>query len=280
MREYWLTSAIGSRALEAAKKIELGDALCVEIHEAYTKLMADLEDIRFKNNIYYDSKLRHIGAEASFLQPERFSKKAVGTHFIQLAHMYYITNALTLELEFAESDGALGENVDTETIDIYYIAIADLLEKTVSVFGDLSAGFALTNLVGREESALPTVVNGKDKVTQFIASGACVGWAWAFYEFGDTDRFLFVSPNRVDKDDLLQQMFEVWLGGPETLLDRARYAYGLCDPCHEPINWAWWSLRNRECEQAYKLQPICGEYGESIFSLSEYASENITYLTL
>ena len=117
-------------------------------------------------------------------------------------------------------------------------------------------------------------------MTQFIASGACVGWAWAFYEFGDTDRFLFVSPNRVDEDDLLQQMFEVWLGGPETLLDRARYAYGLCDPCHEPINWVWWSLRNRECEQAYKLQPICGEYGESIFSLSEYTSENVAYLTL
>lgn len=277
MREYWLTSAIGSRALEAAKKIELGNALCAEIHEAYAKLMAELENDRRDYGIFLDDKLRHIGGEVSFLQPERFSKKAVGTHFIQLAHMYYITNALTLELEFAEADGALGENVDTENIDVYYIAVAELLEKTVSVFGGLSAGVALTNLIGCEESANPTVVNGKDKVTQFIASGACVGWAWAFYEFGDTDRFLFVSPNGAEQDDLLQQMFEVWLGHPETLLDRARYAYGLCDPCHEPINWVWWSLRNRECEQAYKLQPITGEYGESIFRLSEYTSENVTY---
>lgn len=30
-----------------------------------------------------------------------------------------------------------------------------------------------------------------------------------------------------------------------------------------------------QCEQAYKLQPICGEYGESIFSLSQYTSENV-----
>ena len=29
------------------------------------------------------------------------------------------------------------------------------------------------------------------------------------------------------------------------------------------------------CEQAYKLQPICGEYGELIFSLSQYTSENV-----
>lgn len=169
---------------------------------------------------------------------------------VRVAHMHYITKILTDELLAAESDGALGENVDTESIDIYYIAIAALLEKVVSVFGNLSAGLALTNLVGREESALPTVINGKDKVTQFTASGACVGWAWAFYELGDTGKFLFVCPNGVDEDDLLQQMFEAWLGHPETLLDRARYAYGLCDPCHEPINWVKWSLANRECEQA------------------------------
>ena len=53
------------------------------------------------------------------------------------------------------------------------------------------------------------------------------------------------------------------------------YAYGLCDPCHQPTNYIYWSLANRECEQAYKLQPICGEYGESIFSLSQYTSENV-----
>lgn len=79
----------------------------------------------------------------------------------------------------------------------------------------------------------------------------------------------------IDQDTLFEQMYQVALGHPETLLDRAHYAYGLCDPCRQPTNYIRWSLANRECEQAYKLQPICGEYGESIFSLSEYTSENV-----
>lgn len=84
-----------------------------------------------------------------------------------------------------------------------------------------------------------------------------------------TDRFLLVQPSYIDQDTLFEQMYQVALGHPETLLDRAHYAYGLCDPCHQPTNYIRWSLANRECEQAYNLEPITGEYGESIFSLFE-----------
>lgn len=271
----WLTSYITARALEAAKRLELGDAQREEIHKAYNSLMTELESDRLNYGIFCDDKLRHIGGDMMFMMPENAARENVSLTYIQLAHMFYITNTLTLELEFAEADGELGENVDAESVDMYYMAIAALLEKTVSVFGNLSAGFDLTNIAGREEPALPVVVNGKDKVRQFIASGACENGKWAFYELGDTGKFLFVKPSRTNECDLLQQMYEVWLGGTETLLGRARYAYGLCDPCHEPNNWVYWSLRNRECEQAYNLEPITGEYGESIFNLSEYTSENV-----
>ena len=250
------------------------------IRETYKQLIEELDNSRLEYELFSGDELRHTDVRLDFLTSDFLTNGGmcelgqVPTSS-RIAHMHYITKILTDELLAAESDGVLGKNVDTESIDIYYLAIAALLEQTVSVYGDLKPSRVLENILGCTESNLPITARGKRDVMYLIKFGRLSGRSWAFYELGDTDKFLLVEPANIDQDTLYKQMFEVWLGHPETLLDRARYAYGLCDPCHEPINLVKWSLANRECEQAYKLQPICGEYGESIFSLSEYTSENV-----
>lgn len=68
----------------------------------------------------------------------------------------------------AESDGVLGKNVDAESIDIYYLAIADLLEQTVSVCGDLKPSRVMVNIVDYGESRLPITARGKRDVMSLI----------------------------------------------------------------------------------------------------------------
>lgn len=145
----------------------------------------------------------------------------------------------------------------------------------MAVYGDLKAGRALAKVLERREPCLPIAPRNVEDVKHLIEYGSLSKRGWAFYGLTGTNRFLLVQPSYIDQDTLFEQMYQVALGHAETLLDRAHYAYGLCDPCHQPTNYIRWSLANRECEQAYKLQPICGEYGESIFSLSEYTSENV-----
>nr|DAP12788.1 MAG TPA: hypothetical protein [Caudoviricetes sp.] len=267
---------------EAALKIEpvTGYYGHKTIRETYKQLIEDLNNSMLEYELFSGDELRHTGVRLDFLTSDFLTNgdmcelDQIPTS-IRTANMHYITKIFTDELLAAESDGVLGENVDAESIDIYYLAIAALLEQTVSVYGDLKPSRVLENIIGCTESSLPITARGKRDVRYLIKFGRLSGRSWAFYELGDTDKFLLVEPANIDQDTLYKQMLEVWLGHPETLLDRARYAYGLCDPCHEPINLVKWFLRNRECEQAYKLQPICGEYGESIFSLSQYTSENV-----
>ena len=267
---------------EAALKIEpiTGYYGHKTIRETYKQLIEDLNNSMLDYELFSGDELRHTGVKLDFLTSDFLTNgdmcelDQIPTS-ARIAHMHYITKIFTDELLAAESDGVLGKNVDTESIDIYYLAIADLLEQTVSVYGDLKQSRVLENIIGCTESSAPITARGKRDVMHLIKFGRLSGRSWAFYEFGDTDKFLLVEPANIDQDTLFEQMYQVALGHPETLLDRARYAYGLCDPCHQPINWIKWSLANRECEQAYKLQPICGEYGESIFSLSEYTSENV-----
>lgn len=250
------------------------------ILEAYKRLMEDLTDARLNYDLFCGDELRHTGVRLDFFA-DGFLTNGTMCELnkipacVRVAHMHYITKILTDELLAAESDGALGENVDAECIDIYYISIAALLETTTAVYGNLKTGRALAKALECAEPCLPIAPRNVEDVKYLIEHGNLGSRDWAFYELDGTTRFLLVQPSYIDQDTLFEQMYQVALGHPETLLDRARYAYGLCDPCHEPINWVKWSLANRECEQAYKLQPICGEYGESIFSLSQYTSENV-----
>lgn len=250
------------------------------ILEAYKRLMEDLTDARLSYYLFCGDELRHTGVRLDFFA-DGFLTNGTMCELnkipacIRVAHMHYITKILTDELLAAESDGVLGENVDTEYIDIYYISIADLLEQTVSVYGDLKTGRALAKVLERREPCLPIAPRNVEDVKHLIEHGNLSKRGWAFYQLDGTGRFLLVEPSIIDEDILFKQMYQVALGHAETLLDRAHYAYGLCEQDHQPTNYIRWSLLNRECEQAYKLQPITGEYGESIFRLSEYTSENV-----
>ena len=250
------------------------------ILEAYKRLMEDLTDARLSYDLFCGDELRHTGVRLDFfadgfLTNGMFCELSEIPACVRVAHMHYIAKILTDELLAAESDGVLGENVDTECIDIYYLSIAALLETVTAVYGDLKTGRALAKVIERREPCLPIAPHNVEDVKHLIEHGSLSKRGWAFYELTGTTRFLSVQPSYIDQDTLFEQMYQVALGHPETLLDRAHYAYGLCDPCHQPTNYIYWSLRNRECEQAYKLQPITGEYGEPIFSLSEYTSENV-----
>lgn len=267
---------------DAALKIEpvMGYYGHKTIRETYKQLIEELDNSRLECELFSGDELRHTGVKLDFLTSDFLTNGGmceldqVPTSS-RIAHMHYITKIFTDELLAAESDGVLGENVDTECIDIYYISIAALLETVVAVYGDLETGRALAKILERRELCLPIAPRNVEDVKHLIEHNSLGKRGWGFYELTGANRFLLVEPANIDQDILYKQMLEVWLGHPETLLDRARYAYGLCDPCHEPINLVKWSLANRECEQAYKLQPICGEYGESIFSLSQYTSENV-----
>lgn len=267
---------------EAALKIEpiTGYYGHKTIRETYKQLIEELDNSRLEYELFSGDELRHTGVRLDFLTSDFLTNGGmceldqVPTSS-RIAHMHYITKIFTDELLAAESDGALGENVDTECIDIYYLSIAALLETVVAVYGDLKTGCALAKILERREPCFPIAPRNVEDVKHLIEHGSLSKRGWAFYELTGTDRFLLVQPSYIDQDTLFEQMYQVALGHAETLLDRAHYAYGLCDPCHEPINLVKWSLANRECEQAYKLQPICGEYGESIFSLSQYTSENV-----
>lgn len=250
------------------------------ILEAYKRLMEDLTDARLSYDLFCGDELRHTGVRLDFfadgfLTNGTMCKLSDIPACIRVAHMHYITKILTNELLAAESDGVLGENVDTECIDIYYLSIAALLETVVAVYGDLKTGRALAKVLECREPCLPIAPRNVEDVKHLIEHGSLSKRGWAFYGLTGTNRFLLVQPSYIDQDTLFEQMYQVALGHAETLLDRAHYAYGLCDPCHQPTNYIRWSLANRECEQAYKLQPITGEYGESIFSLSQYTSENV-----
>lgn len=121
------------------------------IRETYKQLIEELDNSRLEYELFSGDELRHTGVRLDFLTSDFLTNGGMceldQVHTsIRIAHMHYITKIFTDELLAAESDGVLGKNVDTESIDIYYLAIAALLEQTVSVHGDLKQSRVLENI--------------------------------------------------------------------------------------------------------------------------------------